>query len=74
MHKARERRYPVACGFGSPSEVELPGEFSPLGDLAGMLGSQHDIVHDFVAPRSCARPVDPDAKRAQRNANKASGA
>ena len=61
MQKTQGRGYPVAGGFGSPSEAELLGEFSPLGDLAGKLGSQHDIVHDAVATLACKFPLGQDA-------------
>ena len=53
-----------AYGLGLPCEVELPGEFSPLGYLAPVLGGRHDNDHDNVAALACRCPTDVDATSA----------
>ena len=62
---ATTRDVPTARSQRCPCEVELLGESSPLDCFTVEQGSRHDTDHDFVAPRSCARPVDLDAKRAR---------
>ena len=47
MHKARGWSNPVACGFGSPSEVELLGEFPLLASLRVSLAAN---MTQFMIP------------------------
>ena len=58
---ATARELPVARGLGNPCEVELLGEFSPLGYLDEANGSRHDIDHNHVATTARDSPVDTDA-------------